>query len=975
MCLNSRYRTRFAPPGAATIGVFLVSACAPDATVETTARALASSATVVSLQDANHAYATSVAGTDGSGTGGDGTGGTTPDGGLGGAPLAPTALRVDDVVNPVGTDNAPYFGWLVNDPDPNEIQTQYQILVASSQATLDASVGDIWDSGVVASRLQNHVVYAGTPLASDTEYYWKVRTWDKTSTASPYSATGTFVVGLLTNADWSGAHWIKRNTTIADDFTYYRKTVTLPNETVARATVYVTSVHKYALYVNGVLVGKGPSYHYPQYQYYNAYDITGQVTANAGNLFAIFNHWFGGGQGRPPSSRGVLMKAIVHYTDGTTTVVGTDKTWHQRQATSWVTGQSSRNGEGVGYIERIDARNLLPNWSSPGYNDSSWSTATDIGAHPVSPWTGTLAPDLSRIIETEMTPVSVTSKGGGKYVVDLGKVYPGVPRITFSGGTSGGVVNMRGGYALNAAGEIDTTKNQSTNMSYVAVLSGVTFSYQPAEYLGMRYFQIDNASMAVTPSNFKFVERHSAMDDTRSLFTSPNTTLNAVWDLMKHSLTVGAQEEFVDTPTREKGGFLGDGAIQSTEAMPVMAERVLTRKSLNEFIQSMTQYWSSAAHRGRINAVSPNTDGARDIPDYTQAYLPWVWEYYLETGDRTFLATQYSRLKDVADYVERSRSATTGLVTNLVGGSGSYQYGIVDWPAPMRFGYDMTAARTVINGWAYADNDIVSKIAEELGNTGDRDIYRDRANALRAAINGQLLDASGVYVDGLSATATRSTHVSQHANMFPLALGIVPSAQVGSVIAEVEALHMSVGMVTVWWLVRALGEADQGAALVDLFTNTNNLGWARCLSRGATATWESWTADAGTDSQSHAWGSAGLYGFVRYILGVTPLLPQYEQVRIKPLDFQAALPAASGRVPTDRGDITVAWDRDTARFFMTVTIPVNVSAVVYVPKAGTTGPLVRVDGVDMAGTEEGGYVQVSGIGSGTHTFERVATPS
>jgi alpha-L-rhamnosidase len=975
MCLNSRYRTRFAPPGAATIGVFLVSACAPDATVETTARALASSATVVSLQDANHAYATSVAGTDGSGTGGDGTGGTTPDGGLGGAPLAPTALRVDDVVNPVGTDNAPYFGWLVNDPDPNEIQTQYQILVASSQATLDASVGDIWDSGVVASRLQNHVVYAGTPLASDTEYYWKVRTWDKTSTASPYSATGTFVVGLLTNADWSGAHWIKRNTTIADDFTYYRKTVTLPNETVARATVYVTSVHKYALYVNGVLVGKGPSYHYPQYQYYNAYDIKGQVSANAGNLFAIFNHWFGGGQGRPPSSRGVLMKAIVHYTDGTTTVVGTDKTWHQRQATSWVTGQSSRNGEGVGYIERIDARNLLPNWSSPGYNDSSWSTATDIGAHPVSPWTGTLAPDLSRIIETEMTPVNVTSKGGGKYVVDLGKVYPGVPRITFSGGTSGGVVNMRGGYALNAAGEIDTTKNQSTNMSYVAVLSGVTFSYQPAEYLGMRYFQIDNAPMAVTPSNFKFVERHSAMDDTRSLFTSPNTTLNAVWDLMKHSLTVGAQEEFVDTPTREKGGFLGDGAIQSTEAMPVMAERVLTRKSLNEFIQSMTQYWSNAANRGRINAVYPNTDGARDIPDYTQAYLPWVWEYYLETGDRTFLATQYSRLKDVADYVERSRSATTGLVTNLVGGSGSYQYGIVDWPAPMRFGYDMTAARTVINGWAYADNDIVSKIAEELGNTGDRDIYRDRANALRAAINGQLLDASGVYVDGLSATATRSTHVSQHANMFPLALGIVPSAQVGSVIAEVEALHMSVGMVTVWWLVRALGGADQGAALVDLFTNTNNLGWARCLSRGATATWESWTADAGTDSQSHAWGSAGLYGFVRYILGVTPLLPQYEQVRIKPLDFQAALPAASGRVPTDRGDITVAWDRDTARFFMTVTIPVNVSAVVYVPKAGTTGPLVRVDGVDMAGTEEGGYVQVSGIGSGTHTFERVATPS
>ena len=36
---------------------------------------------------------------------------------------------------------------------------------------------------------------------------------------------------------------------------------------------------------------------------------------------------------------------------------------------------------------------------------------------------------------------------------------------------------------------------------------------------------------------------------------------------MKHSLLTCAQEEFVDTPTREKGGFLGDAAIQSTVAM------------------------------------------------------------------------------------------------------------------------------------------------------------------------------------------------------------------------------------------------------------------------------------------------------------------------------------------------------------------------------------------------------------------------
>jgi alpha-L-rhamnosidase len=891
------------------------------------------------------------------------------------APSAPTNLRVNDVAEPVGTDATPYFGWLVNDADANEIQTRYQILVATSAANLDANLGDAWDSGVVASRQQNHVVFAGVPLAADTKYFWKVRTWDKDGNVGAFSANATFVVGLITNADWSGASWIKRNTTVADDYTYYRKSVTLPAKTVRRATVFVTSVHKYALYVNGTLVGKGPAYQYAQFQYYNAFDITSLVTPGTSNLFAIFNHWFGGGQGRPTSARGVLMKAVIHYTDGTSTVVGTDATWKQSQATSWITGQSSRDGEGVGYIEKIDARNLTPTWFTPAFDDSTWTAATLIGSQPVSPWTGTLAPDLTRIVETVLTPVSITDKGGGKYVVDLGKVYAGVPRITFSRGTSGTVINMLGGYALTSAGNIDTAQNQSTTMTYIAVLNGSTFTYEPAEYLGMRFFVISNAPMAVTTANFKFVERHNLMDDTRSSFTSSNATLNAVWDLMKHSLSVCAQEQFLDTPTREKGAFLGDGAIQSIAAMPVNAERVLTRRTLGEFIQSMGQYWSTpAANVGRMNAVYPNVDGARDIPDYTQGYLVWVWEYYLQSGDRAFLATNDAAFKNIADYVDRSREPTTGLISNLLGGSGSYLNGIVDWPSSMRFGYDMTTARTVINAWAWADYDIVSRIADELGNSADRDTYRTRANALQTAMNDRLLNAGGVYVDGLNASAVQSAHASQQANAFPLALGLVPAAQRQSVITQVKALNMSVGMICAMWLVRSLGEADEGGQLLNLYTNVSQYGWARCLSLGATATWESWTANTDGGSQSHGWGAAGLEGYVRYILGVKALTPQFEEVQIKPLDFGASLASAGGTVPTDRGDIAVAWDRNAARFHLAVTIPVNVTATAYVPQAGLASTTVKVDGLCITGTVTNGYLAVSGIGSGTHIIERVLDP-
>ena len=895
-----------------------------------------------------------------------------------GAPSAPTNLRVDDVTAPVGTEAAPYFGWLDNDTNANEIQTGYEILVATSSSNLDANLGDVWDSGEILSGSENHVVYAGVPLTADSKYFWKVRTWNREGNAGPYSTNTTFAVGLLANSDWSGASWIKRNTSVSDDYTYYRKTTKLPAKTVARATVYVTSVHKYALYVNGTLVGTGPAYAFPQYQFYNAYDITGLVTPGATNLFAMFNHWFGGGSGRPTSSRGVLMEAIIHYTDGTSTVVGTDGTWLQSPATSWVSGQSSRGGSGAGYIEKIDARNLTPTWFMPGFtNISAWSSATVIGPQPNSTWFGTLLPDQIRIVETVLTPVSVTNMGGGKYMVDLGKVYSGLPTILFSGGASGTTVTMMGGFALLPSGDIDTSQNQTVNLSYYAVLNGSKFTYQPAEYETMRYIEIYSPPMPVTTDNFKFIERNSQMNDAASSFTSSDTNLNAVWDMMKHTLPVDAQEEFIDS-MRQKGGFLGDGYQESLAAMEVENERVLTRSRLNEFIESMVQFWNTGADIGRVNAAYPDVNNARDIPDYTQMYLDWVWEYYLQSGDLAFLNTNYTQLTNIAQYVNRSLNPTNGLITRLYGGtSGSYTNGIIDWPPDMQFGYDLNTVRgpgnaaTVINGWAWEDYDIMSRIAREVGNPADCATYRAMANALQAAINTNLINASGVYIDGLEPDGTQSAHASQHANAFPLSLNIVPPAQQASVTAQVESLGMSVSALGIIQLVRALGEANQGPALLNLYTNATQYGWARILALGGTATWESWTANTDGNSESHGWGAVGLDGYVRYILGVEPLTAQFEQVQIKPLDFSNSLATASGSLLTDRGAISVEWDRNATQYHLAVTIPVNVTATVYVPQAGGTNMIVNIDGTNIVGTLTNGYIGVSGIGSGAHAIQHL----
>ena len=881
------------------------------------------------------------------------------------SPLAPVNLRVCDVVNPVGTGASPFFGWFVNDPDENEIQTAYQIRVVAADKN-----GVVWDSGAVRSGLQNHVVWGGPALKSDTQYFWQVRTWDKDGEAGDWSVPALFAVGLLENADWDEAEWIRRDSTEEDDYTRYRKKITVPQKTITRATVYISAVHKYALYLNGALVGKGPAYHYPQYQYYNAFDITAQLKSGAPNQFAVFTHWFGGGQGRATSERGMIAKVVIHYADGSSKVIGTDGSWKQKKADAWSDEAKHRNrGEGVGYIETIDGRKLEPDWTQSSFDDSSWKSVSVIGAHPVAPWTGALNPDLTRIEEHEIEPASIISTGDGSCLIDLGKVYAGVPRIQFSGGKSGEKVEMLGGYALDSEGRINPQLNQSADLHFYALLNGKSFVFEPVEYVGMRYLEIKNAPMPVTKDNCRFVVRYNAMDLDASAFESSDKTLNAVWALMKHSLTTCAQEEFVDTPTREKGGFLGDAAIQSTVAMPVMNERALTERALKEYLQSMDQYW---AEEGRLNAVYPNRDGGRDIPDFTQAYLVWVWNYYLETGDLDFLSKNYDHFKAIGGYLERHLDKKTGLIADLTGGKGPYEFGIVDWPASMRYGYDMVKARTVMNGWAYADFSVLSKIAQALGDYVDSTIYQERADALAKALNQTVLK-DGVYVDGLGADGTPSSHVSQHANIFPLALGFVPEAQRASVIEAIKERKMSVGMVVLPWLIRAIGESGDGAHLVELFTNEQWDGWAQCLAKGATCTWESWDAARTKQSLSHAWGTSGLEGYVRYILGIRILEPQYARVLIAPIDCGSRLTWARGRILTDRGMISVQWSRGADSYKMNIEIPANITASISLPVDASALSKVLLDGQNIDVECNGGNLLLKAVGSGAHSIEFYAS--
>jgi len=173
-------------------------------------------------------------------------------------------LRCEYLAEPLGIDvPAPRFSWVIESAGRGIRQTAYEILVAGAPEKLTREQADQWRSGKVASARSVNVPYAGKPLASGTQYFWKVRIWDQAGRVSPWSRLARFQTGLLRASDWK-ARWIGDpdpndrapfgDPDPNDRAPLLRKPFRV-NGRVRSAFAYVSGLGYYELYLNGRKVG------------------------------------------------------------------------------------------------------------------------------------------------------------------------------------------------------------------------------------------------------------------------------------------------------------------------------------------------------------------------------------------------------------------------------------------------------------------------------------------------------------------------------------------------------------------------------------------------------------------------------------------------------------------------------------------------------------------------------------------------
>jgi alpha-L-rhamnosidase len=125
--------------------------------------------------------------------------------------IKPVELKCEYLHNPLAVESLhPRLSWILKENDPmkqNLSQKAYQIVVASTQALLDANKGDLWDTNKVLSDKNAHILYNGVKLHSRQRAYWKVKVWDQNDSESEFSPDSRWETGFVGPNDWT-AQWI-----------------------------------------------------------------------------------------------------------------------------------------------------------------------------------------------------------------------------------------------------------------------------------------------------------------------------------------------------------------------------------------------------------------------------------------------------------------------------------------------------------------------------------------------------------------------------------------------------------------------------------------------------------------------------------------------------------------------------------------------------------------------------------------------
>ena len=534
------------------------------------------------------------------------------------------------------------------------------------------------------------------------------------------------------------------------------------------------------------------------------------------------------------------------------------------------------------------------------------------------------------LIEIEEHPESIRLADDGTVIIDFGKAAFGYLEYRPATDEAHGPLTAWLGEKAHADGTVDRDPGGTIRSQRIQVPAGrgpvATFepTWRPMyvnwienppnmrEIMPFRYVELHGLERLPDAGEIVRITRHTEFDDDASYFSSDNRTLNDVWELCKYSIKVTTFLGLYVDGDRERKPYEGDTYINQLSHYGVEDHYLTGRLTHEHLLEYPT--WPM---------------------EWRQHSVLMAWVDYLYSGCDASIRRHYETL---VGRLMLDRRREDGLFLGNNDRQRAPVRDIVDWPPGERDGYDMSPlVKTVTSSFHTYSLELMTRIAAALDKPEDARRFARMHAETASAIREKLMDPErGIFIDGMHhETGEQSAHASLHANMFPLAFGLVAPEDMPKVVAFIRDRGMACSVYGAQYLLDGLYDAGEEQHALDLLTATHDRSWAHMIyTVGSTITLEAWDKKyKGNLDWNHAWGAVPANIIPRKLMGIEPLEPGFARFRVRPQT--ASLAEATIRHPSPRGPIDLKVTRNTTSWRATLTVPGETVAEVHVPTENT----------------------------------------
>lgn len=634
----------------------------------------------------------------------------------------------------------------------------------------------------------------------------------------------------------------------------------------------------------------------------------------------------------------IIGRVEVRYTDGTSTVIVTDRSWRTALGPlvtdAWYSGADH------------DARREQPGWDRPGSDlsptarrrDGSTMDWTDAGIAPPPNLATKLVARAAEPIraQEELVPVSLTNPAPGTWVFDLGQNITGWPRLKLGRVPAGTTIRMSPAESLNP----DGTVNQASLMggggsrgvdlfnTYTAYGAPKGESWQPKfTYFGMQWIQVTGLPEGYTPTRDLVTGiRLQADVPAAGEFDSSSPRVNRLHRMARYSFASNIMSTFTDCPGREKLSYPADYTMPMGAIHRNFGLDAYLRTTMHHLLEG--QSIADSPMFGNVALKTPVYDWGYtgrfgDEINWGNGIVLVPWFLYELYGDTRTMATYYDRMVDFVDYIRREK-ATGNIVDAALG----------DWVAP-----DPTSGRITGTWGYYVMITRMATMAELTGHPEDATTYRTLADTIKQAFNDAFFnDALGRYTAAGDAGPDGATQTAQ---ALALDADLVPADRRTDVLnALVELVtsygddpHFSGGTIGMAPIIRALSAGGRDDVLWNLLQEDDQPSYGYFMAStpanpgGMTTMGERWTRG---DSKNHMILAQIDEWFLSGLGGIRPGANAYRTLVIQPKPV-GDLRHVRTSYETPQGTARSSWTRTGGRFALEVTVPANTTAEVWLP--------------------------------------------